>query len=115
MLRIKRAYAEPEESDGTRILVDRIWPRGLSKEDLQLDGWLKQVAPSDDLRKWFDHDPDKWQEFRSKYRQELIKKSETWKPIIEKASDGEVTLVYGSKEEEYNNAVVLKEFLKERL
>lgn len=96
-------------------MVDRIWPRGVSKEDLELDAWLKQVAPSDDLRRWFDHEPDKWREFKIKYKQELTDKPETWKPIVDKASKGQVTLVYGSKDEEHNNAVVLKEFLEEQL
>lgn len=115
MLRIKRVYTAPAESDGTRFLVDRIWPRGVSKVDLKLDGWMKDVAPSDGLRKWFNHDLEKWQEFRRKYRQELTSKPATWKPILEKARDGDVTMVYASKDEEHNNAVVLKEFLEERL
>ncbi len=113
MIKIKRAYQEPEEEDGFRILVDRLWPRGISKEKLKLDLWLKDVAPSNELRKWFAHDPDKWAEFKEKYREELKNKKTFILKIkdLEKKNDT-ITLVYGAKDEEHNNAVVLKEKLE---
>jgi uncharacterized protein YeaO (DUF488 family) len=113
MIQAKRAYDAPEEVDGTRFLVDRLWPRGIKKEDLRIDGWLKEVAPSDDLRKWFDHDPDRWEEFRDRYAKELDEKSDALDPIREAARQGDITLVFAAKEPEHNNAVALKAYLEE--
>lgn len=112
MLKLKRAYEKPERSDGQRILVDRLWPRGVSKEKAKLHLWLKDVAPSAELREWFGHDPKKWAEFKKKYRAELKGKKELLMQIKKLAGEGTVTLVYGSKEERYNDAVALKSFLK---
>jgi len=112
-IHLKRAYDEPSENDGYRVLVDRVWPRGVSKEDADLDEWMKDAAPSPDLRKWFGHDPEKWEEFKRRYFKELDKKPESLKPLVQRAKKGRITLVYGSKEERYNNAVALKEYLEE--
>jgi len=106
-IRIKRAYEPPAPSDGFRILVDRLWPRGLSKEKAHIDLWLKEIAPSPELRTWFSHDPAKWEEFRSRYLTELHGKSKEFDQIREKARDGVVTLVYAAKDERHNDAVVL--------
>ena len=111
-IRLKRAYERPATNDGMRVLVDRIWPRGVSKEDARVDMWLKQIAPSRQLRKWFGHDPEKWSEFRKKYFEELQQKDDELSPLREKLKNGRVTLVYGSKEQRYNNAVALKEYLQ---
>jgi len=113
MIRAKRAYEPPAAEDGTRFLVDRIWPRGVKKEALDIEGWLKQVAPSDDLRRWFGHDPEKWDEFRERYFAELESKQEALDPLRDAAEQGTVTLVYGAKDTEHNNAVALKAFLEE--
>jgi uncharacterized protein YeaO (DUF488 family) len=112
MIQIKRVYDKVAESDGSRILVDRLWPRGLSKDKAKVDVWLKEIAPSDELRKWFGHDPEKWDEFRRRYFEELKDKKELAGMIIEKARSGAVTLLYGAKDEKYNNAVALKEFIE---
>lgn len=112
-IRTRRAYDTPARNDGTRVLVDRIWPRGVSKDELELDDWMKEIAPSDDLRKWFDHDPDKWEEFQKKYRKELDGK-EAVEDLLKKVRDGRVTLVYGASDEEHNNAVALRDYLKEK-
>jgi len=110
MIKIKRVYQPPEEADGFRILVDRLWPRGISKEKAKLDCWLKDIAPSNELRKWFAHDPDKWDEFKEKYRDELKnKKTFTLKIKDLEKKNGTLTFVYGAKDEDHNNAVVLKE------
>lgn len=110
MIKIKRAYQPPEESDGFRILIDRLWPRGVSKEKVKLDLWLKDVAPSNELRKWFSHDPSKWQEFQEKYRAELKNKIQILAEIKDLEKDnGTLTLVYAAKDEEHNNAVVLRD------
>jgi len=108
---IKRVYEEPDREDGMRILVDRLWPRGLSKEKAQVDLWLKDIAPSTELRKWFSHDPDKWTEFQARYRKELKSKAELLAELREKAAKGQVTLLYGAKDEVHNEAVVLKKLL----
>ena len=113
MIRTKRAYEPPTAEDGTRFLVDRIWPRGVKKEALDIEGWLKQVAPSDDLRRWFGHDPEKWDEFRERYFAVLESKQEALDPLRDAAEQGTVTLVYGAKDTEHNNAVALKAFLEE--
>lgn len=112
MIRIKRAYAPPEPDDGRRFLVDRLWPRGIKKENLQIDGWLKDVAPSTDLRKWFGHDPDRWDEFKARYLSELEDKQDALEPIRAAARQGNVTLVYTAHDEEHNNAVALREYLE---
>jgi uncharacterized protein YeaO (DUF488 family) len=114
IVKIKRAYAEPEKSDGFRILVDRLWPRGLSKEKAHIDLWLKDVAPSTDLRKWFAHDPGKWPEFQTRYRDELKSLSEPLHLLREKSAHGPVTLIYAARDEEHNEAVVLQKLLHSR-
>ena len=113
MIKIKRAYESSSKDDGFRILVDRIWPRGVSKERANLDTWMKEIAPSDNLRKWFSHDPEKWKEFENKYKKELKDKNELINEIkeIEKVK-GKVTLIYSAKDKEHNNAVVLEHILK---
>lgn len=111
MVRIKRIYDEPAAGDGKRILVDRLWPRGIAKEKARIDEWLKEIAPSDELRKWFGHDPAKWEEFRERYRRELEAKAELLGGLRKLASEGTVTLLFAAKDEEHNNAVVLKEML----
>lgn len=111
MIKIKRIYEDADKSDGMRILVDRLWPRGLSKEKAKVDLWLKDIAPGDELRKWFAHEPEKWAVFKRRYFQELKGKQELVTLLKEKAQGGTVTLLYGSKEEKYNNAVALKEYL----
>lgn len=113
MIRIKRVYDSPGADDGFRILVDRLWPRGLSKEKAKIDLWLKEIAPSDDLRKWFAHDTDKWEEFRKRYEIELKDKQGLLRKIKEAEKEKEiVTLLYATKEEKYNNAVALSNILK---
>lgn len=112
MIKLKRIYEEPEKSDGFRILVDRLWARGLSKEKAKVDLWLKDIAPSDDLRKWFAHEPEKWDEFRRRYFEELKYKKDSIDAIIEKARISEVTLLYAAKDEEHNNAAALKEYIE---
>lgn len=112
---LKRAYDDPEPGDGRRILVDKFWPRGVRKEDAELDEWRKQVAPSDELREWFDHDPERWEEFRRRYHEELEERPGAWRTIAEEARDGTVTLVYGASDREHNNAVALREFLETKL
>ena len=114
MIQLKRAYDAPAEADGTRFLVDRLWPRGIKKEDLRIDGWLKEVAPSDDLRKWFGHDPDRWEGFQERYAKELDEKSDALEPIRKAARQGVITLVFAAKDTEHNNAVALKAYLEEQ-
>ena len=111
MMTVKRAYEPLSRADGTRFLVERLWPRGISKAKLRIDAWLKDVAPSSDLRKWFSHDPEKWQEFRERYWRELAKNPESWRPILSAARRGRVTLVYSAHDTEHNNAVALLQFL----
>src|SRR5256885_948606 len=108
-VRFKRAYEEPSKDDGTRILVERLWPRGLSKDEAAIDLWLKEVAPSTELRKWYGHDPDKWEEFRSRYRAELDDKGEVLDDLRRRLKEGPVTFVFAARDEEHNSAVVLKE------
>ncbi|MBU5613741.1 DUF488 domain-containing protein [Geomonas azotofigens] len=112
MVRLKRIYDEPAASDGLRILVDRLWPRGLSKEKARLDRWEKELAPSDELRRWFGHEPEKWREFRDRYRQELAGQESLLKELAGVAARGTLTLLYAARDEEHNNAVVLKEILE---
>jgi len=115
VLKTKRAYEPAETSDGTRFLVDRLWPRGIKKEKLKMEAWLKDVAPSPELRKWFAHDPEKWNEFQKRYRAELRANPEAWKPILEAAKKGDVTLLYSARDTEHNSAILLKAFLEEHL
>ena len=110
MIKIKRAYEAPSAGDGKRVLVDRIWPRGVTKEEADIDWWAKDVAPSTELRKWFGHDPAKWPEFRERYRKEL-KGNQELARIGEMAKSGTLTLVYSAKDEEHNQARVLLELL----
>lgn len=113
-IRLKRAYDPPATSDGTRILVDRLWPRGVAKPDLRLDLWLKDIAPSDGLRKWYHKDTDKWDEFQRRYRKELADHEDLVQAVEERMAEGTVTLIYSAKDAERNNAVVLKRYLEER-
>jgi len=110
-LKVKRAYEKPEKEDGKRILVDRLWPRGLTKEKASIDLWLKDIAPTTELRKWFGHDPDKWKEFKRRYHQELKNNKEQVSILDEQLKKGAATLVYGAKDEKHNEALVLKEWL----
>ena len=115
MIQIKRAYERASKADGERILVERLWPRGIKKEALLLDEWLKDIAPSTELRQWFQHDPAKWQEFRKQYSRELEGNPEPWQRLLSRARRGRVTLVYSSHDQEHNNAVALKEFLEQKM
>lgn len=112
MLQIKRVYEEPDPLDGLRLLVDRLWPRGLARERAGVDQWLKELAPSDELRQWFAHDPEKWQEFRTRYLRELEAQRPLLNEISHSARRETVTLLYAARDEEHNNAVVLKELLE---
>jgi uncharacterized protein YeaO (DUF488 family) len=112
MIKIKRIYEQPDPADGQRLLVDRLWPRGLSKEQAGVDRWLKEIAPSDELRRWFGHDPGKWREFQSRYRAELESQRELLGQLADLARGQTVTLLYAAKDEERNNAVVLREVLE---
>ena len=114
MLRLKRVYEPAEQSDGTRILVERLWPRGLTKRRARVDLWLKDVAPSAPLRKWFAHDPLKWKEFQTRYRKELKKCGDAIKELRRKSREGRVTLVYAAHDEKQNSALVLKRYLEGR-
>jgi len=111
-IRLKRAYEAPRENDGFRTLVDRLWPRGVSRDSARIDLWLKEIAPSDDLRRWFAHDPEKWGEFRDRYLRELEHNPSAVEELMEHVHQGTVTLIYGAKDQEHNNAVVLKEYLE---
>ena len=112
MIKIKRVYEKPENEDGFRILVDRLWPRGLTKEKAGINLWLRNIAPSDHLRKWFGHDPRKWQEFKKRYFQELKSKTALVKTLKDNKKSGTLTLVFGAKDTEHINAVALKEYLE---
>jgi uncharacterized protein YeaO (DUF488 family) len=112
MIKLKRAYDRVSPTDGTRLLVERLWPRGLSKDKLKLDGWIREVAPTTELRKWFGHDPAKWRQFRIRYFRELDSQPESWRSIVSLVRRGTVTLVYSSHDEEHNNAVALREYLQ---
>lgn len=113
MIRLKRAYEPCSVSDGTRFLVERLWPRGVKKDDLRLDAWLKDVAPSTELRQWFNHDPERWQEFERRYARELSAHPDALSPILKAARRGTVTLVYSSHDEQHNNAVALRRYLEQ--
>jgi len=115
MIRVKRVYDPCGVDDGPRFLVDRIWPRGFTKESLPLAGWLKELAPSSALRTWFSHDPEKWEEFCRRYHAELAAKSTDWLPLVEMARIRNVTLLYSAHDRERNNAVALRLFLEAQL
>ena len=110
-VRLKRAYERPAAEDGTRILVDRLWPRGVKKEHAAIDHWVKDFSPSTELRKWFGHDPDRWQDFRRRYRAELRQRSDQLDRLRDLARQGAITLVYAAHDERHNDAVVLREVL----
>lgn len=112
MIQLKRVYEKPSRRDGVRILVDRLWPRGLTKERAAVNLWLKDVAPSSELRKWFGHDPAKWKEFQVRYRKELRQKKDALKLLKQKSEDRTVTLVYGARDEQHNEAVILRKIVE---
>ena len=111
-IKIKRAYENPDDADGYRILVDRLWPRGISKENAKIDFWPKELAPSTELRKWYNHDQEKWHEFKIRYFNELKNHQEHVKEILQYCHKGTVTFIYSSKEQHLNNAVALKEYVE---
>ena len=115
MITIKRVYEPADKRDGVRFLVDRLWPRGLSKDKARLGGWMKEVAPSDRLRKWFGHEPAKWAEFQRRYFAELDENPELWAPVLRVAQKGRVTLLFSAHDVEHNNAVVLKTYLTRKM
>ena len=115
MIKLKRVYDDVEESDGARFLVERLWPRGMKKEDLDLDAWLKNVAPSSELRRWYAHDVQKWEEFQRRYRSELEKHADGLQPIHDALEAGNVTLLYSARDVEHNSALVLKSFLEDQM
>jgi uncharacterized protein YeaO (DUF488 family) len=110
-IKLKRAYEKPEKSDGSRILVERLWPRGVTKEEADIDLWMKDIAPSAELRKWYSHDVEKWPEFQKRYRKELTANKELVNDLKTRAKKT-VTFVYAAKDEEHNSAVVLKDFIE---
>lgn len=110
-IELKRAYEKTDPADGTRILVDRLWPRGLTKRKAGIDLWLKEIAPSTELRKWFGHDPKKWRSFRGRYQTELKHHADQLELLRNKAKEGRVTLIYGARDQKHNEAIVLKHFL----
>lgn len=115
MLKTKRVYEAHSAEDGDRYLVERLWPRGMKKENLVMVAWLKNVAPSGELRNWFGHDPEKWEEFQRRYRAELDANPGAWQPLIEASKKGNVTLLYSAHDTEHNNALVLKTYLEEHM
>jgi uncharacterized protein YeaO (DUF488 family) len=115
MIAVKRAYDPVSRADGTRFLVERLWPRGISKAKLRVAAWLKEVGPSTELRQWFSHDPAKWDEFRKRYRRELDSRAEAWEPILSAARRGPVTLVFSSHDTKHNNAIALQGYLEAKM
>jgi uncharacterized protein YeaO (DUF488 family) len=115
MITVKQVYEPFDARDGTRFLVERLWPRGMKKDSLRIDGWLKDVAPSNALRRWFGHDPAKWDEFWRRYTAELDRQPEAWQPVLEAAQGDDVTLLYSAHDTEHNNAVALKAYLEQQL
>lgn len=111
-IQVKRAYEQPGNGEGFRVLVDRVWPRGIRKDELQLDSWLKEIAPSTELRKWFGHDAERWEEFKRRYFVELAGRRQLLANLLSMAKGGRLTLVYGAKDEQHNNAVALKIYLE---
>ncbi len=114
MIQVKRAYEAGSKEDGVRFLVERLWPRGIKKEDLAVEGWLKDLAPSTELRKWFNHDPTKWDEFRQRYFRELERHPAAWEPLLARARRDRVTLVFSAHDTQFNNAIALKQFLESK-
>ena len=112
MITTKRVYEPPVPNDGKRFLVERLWPRGVKKEALQMDAWIKEVAPSDALRRWFNHDPAKWKDFQKRYHAELNKKPEALQQLIGASKSGNLTLLFSAHDLEHNNAIVLKDYLE---
>ena len=115
MIRIHRVYDPGLPKEGVCFLVDRLWPRGVKKEALQAQGWLKEVAPSNELRRWYSHDPEKWESFQRRYFKELDAKPEAWRPLLDAARRGDVTLLYSARDAEHNNAVALKNYLDRKV
>jgi uncharacterized protein YeaO (DUF488 family) len=115
MIQLKRVYEPDSPQDGRRVLVERLWPRGIKKTALRLDDWIRDVAPSTPLRRWFSHDPAKWNEFQRRYSQELDQHSDAWQALVQAARRGRLTLLFSSKDVEHNNAVALKGYLEQRL
>ena len=115
MIAIKRSYDAPAKSDGRRFLVDGLWPRGVSKAALKIEAWVKDVAPSAKLRRWFGHDPAKWADFQRRYRAELDAHPDSWLPLLEAARNGDITLIFSARDTEHNNAVILKSCLDHAL
>lgn len=120
MIKVKRVYDPPQRGDGKRFLVERLWPRGMKKEALEMDGWLKEVAPSTELRQWFGHEPERWSGFRSRYGKELREQEQGGEPnglatLQQAARRGNITLLYSAKDTEHNGALVLRDFLEARL
>ena len=113
-IRLKRAYEPPDEADGVRILVDRLWPRGITKRKAKIDQWIKDIAPTAELRKWFGHDPDRWQEFKKRYTAELKDHAELVDELVRLVDKGTLTLVFGARDEEHNDAVVLRQLIIDR-
>ncbi len=113
-IRLKRAYEPPASDDGTRVLIDRLWPRGVKKADAAIDEWMKEIAPSTTLRKWFGHDPERWSEFRRRYKSEIRHHRDELERLRALAQRGRITLVFSAHDEAHNDAVVLKEMLLER-
>jgi uncharacterized protein YeaO (DUF488 family) len=116
MIQVKRIYDSVTEDDGYRVLIDRLWPRGFSKEDAKVDLWMKEIAPSTELRKWFHHDPDKWMEFQQRYKDELVNKKELIDQLLKLEKEKKViTLLFSAKDREKNQAMVLIEFLRDKV
>ena len=115
MIKVQRIYNNPKGNNTFRILVDRLWPRGLSKEEVKVDLWQKDIAPSNTLRKWFSHDEKKWDEFKTRYFKELEKNSKSVNMILDKVKEESITLLYGAKEGQFNNAMALKEYLEQKI
>lgn len=115
MIVLKRAYDPADKSGGTRYLVDHLWPRGVKKEALHVERWVKAVSPSNRLRNWFAHDPEKWKEFQRRYFAELNEKPEAWQALLDAAQAGDITLVYSARDTEHNNAAALKTYLEKKL
>lgn len=111
---LKRVYEKPSPSDGRRVLVERLWPRGLKKEDAKVDEWLKEIAPSTELREWFGHEPEKWNEFKRRYWRELEKKQDIVLKLAGEIREKQVTFVFAAKDEEHNNALALKEYIERK-
>jgi len=115
VIKLKRAYEQAEPGDGARYLVDGLWPRGVKKDALHLTAWLRDVAPSAELRKWFGHDPARWDEFRRRFGAELDARPEAWEPLLQAARSGTITLVFAARDVEHSNAVALRDYLQARL